>query len=55
MKTYVVTIEQADGSHAVCQLAAENLEVGDVVTGVWHDHEQLKHRVTGKVLRIATI
>lgn len=54
MKTYTATIEKADGTTAIVQfLAADGVAVGDVVTGVWHDHDQLKHRETGKVLRIA--
>lgn len=54
MKTYTATIEKADGTTAIVQfLAADGVEVGHVVTGAWHDHNQIKHRETGKVLRIA--
>lgn len=54
MKTYTATIEKADGTTAIVQfLAADGIEVGHVVTGAWHDHNQIKHRETGKVTRIS--
>lgn len=54
MKTYIATIEKADGTTIIVQFLADGeIEVGHVVTGAWHDHNQIKHRETGKVVRIA--